>query len=63
MEHPEGLIAYVDRYRGYTLAYTWGRDRLLSNLTKPGLNAEDRWMLLHHFMTSPHEQDDRFAAR
>ena len=30
MEHPDGLVAYLDRYRGYTLAYTWGRDRLLS---------------------------------
>jgi hypothetical protein len=35
MEHPEALLAYVDRYRGYSLAYTWGRDRLLAGLGDP----------------------------
>ena len=63
MEHPEGLLAYVDRYRGYTLAYTWGRDRLLSKLTAPALGVEDRWMLLQQYFTSPPHQDDIFAAR
>jgi hypothetical protein len=62
MEHPEGLLAYVDRYRGYTLAYTWGRDRLLSKLTAPTLAAEDRWRMLHRFMTSPQDQDDLFST-
>lgn len=63
MEHPDGLVAYVDRYRGYTLAYTWGRDRILSNLNQPALSVEERWMLLRQFMTSPQDQDDLFAAR
>ena len=56
MEHPEGLLAYVDRYRGYALAYTWGRDRLLSSLTGPALGEEDRWRLLQQRMTSPHAE-------
>ena len=32
MEQPGALLAYLDRYRGYALAYTWGRDRLLAGL-------------------------------
>jgi hypothetical protein len=63
MEHPEGLLAYVDRYRGYALAYTWGRDRLLSNLTSPALGDEDRWKRLQQRMTSPQRPNDLFAAR
>ena len=63
MEHPDGLLAYADRYRAYTLAYTWGRDRLLATLTEPALGVEDRWRLLQHYMTSPRHQEDLFAAR
>jgi hypothetical protein len=53
MEHPEGLLAYVDRYRGYALAYTFGRDRILSFLTERSRSVEGRWELLNRFMTSP----------
>ncbi|HEY0284051.1 MAG TPA: hypothetical protein VGC23_01590 [Vicinamibacterales bacterium] len=63
MERPDGLVTYLDRYRGYTLAYTWGRDRLVSNLNEPALSVEGRWMLLRQFMTSPQGQEDLFAAR
>ena len=63
MEHPDGLVAYADRYRAYTLAYTWGRDQLLATLTEPAFDVEDRWRLLQHYMTSPSHQEDLFAAR
>ena len=63
MEHPEGLLGYVDRYRWYALAYTWGRDHVLATLTDPALGVEDRWRLVHAYMTSPRHQDDLFAAR
>lgn len=32
MEHPAPLLAYLDRYRAYALAYTWGRERLLAEM-------------------------------
>ena len=63
MEHPEGLLAYVDRYRGYALAYTWGRDRLLSTLTEPAPGDREHWQRLQQLMTSPERQAGLFATR
>ena len=53
MENPEGLLAYITRYRGYTLAYTWGRNRLLSTLTAPAGGERQRWRLLQQLLASP----------
>jgi len=57
MEHPEALLAYVDRYRGYALAYTFGRDRILSTLKERTRSVEGRWAFLNQLMTSPEHLD------
>jgi hypothetical protein len=48
MAHPEPLLAYLERYGDYALAYTWGRDRLLAG---PDAQA-DRSAFLSTLMTS-----------
>jgi hypothetical protein len=51
MEQPQALLAYLDRYRAYALAYTWGRDRLLAGLgDRRGL--EERSKYLNRLMTT-----------
>ncbi len=49
MEHPDALLAYVDRYRAYSLAYTVGRDRFLLPLLETGDEGQ-RWALLRRFI-------------
>jgi hypothetical protein len=48
MEHPGPLLAYLERYRAYALAYTWGRERLLAGLG----TLKDRPAYLTTLMTS-----------
>lgn len=57
MEQPDPLVAYIDRYRAYALAYTWGRDRLLSSLTADGAGPDTQWGRLRRLMASPQLQD------
>lgn len=45
MEYPSGLLDYVDRYRGYSLAYTAGRSRLAAVFAEAH-NEQDRWVIL-----------------
>lgn len=52
-EHPGPLLDYLDRYGAYGLAYTWGRDRVLAELTNGGLAESERWNLLKGKLTSP----------
>jgi hypothetical protein len=52
MEHPEALLTYIDRYRGYALAYSWGRDRLLFGLSSRTSTPEDRVSLLRQLLMS-----------
>ncbi len=49
MEHPDALFGYVDRYRGYALAYNMGRDHFLSALEGAGGRPE-QWDLLRRFI-------------
>jgi hypothetical protein len=50
MEHPEMLLRYVDRYRGYSLAYTFGRDRLLPLFSRSTPTEVERWALMQRLM-------------
>jgi hypothetical protein len=50
MEHPEATLAFVDRYRAYALAYTYGRVWLQSEL---GADNPDRWHNLARLLVSP----------
>ena len=52
MEHPEALLAYVDRYRGYTLAYTAGRDKILSTVGASGATVDQRWKRFESLIVS-----------
>jgi hypothetical protein len=49
MEHPDALLGYVDRYRGYAFAYNMGRDRFLPALASTG-SQNDRWELLRRLI-------------
>ncbi len=53
MEHPDGLLAYVDNYRGYALAYTAGRERFTPVLAAVP-DETDRWVLLLRLITRGH---------
>ena len=49
MEDPTGLLGYVDRYRGYSFAYTFGRGRFASEFTLAD-DERHRWSTLQRIV-------------